>query len=158
MWLNLVFFLVLISFALLEVLTTGFLYDKFGVVKLSLLYLITTIFGIFFLSRFSKAIKQGEVRMKKISKTSSFKKLMSSWKDGEASFKSPEEKIVIMLTAQYILCMFAWIFILVPGLVTDFVSYIFILVIWVIIVKLKKPLTSSKTAASGSDASTTRPF
>ena len=148
MWFNLGLSLLLIVFALLEILTTGFLYSKYGAMKLLSIYLITTILGIFCLTFTARTYTQAKTKLEDISKSTSFREMMSIWKERNINLKNSEERTLVILLSLPFFYILGWIFILIPGLITDLVSYYLIIMCWISNMKLKYPLTSQKNTSA----------
>ncbi len=111
----------LIIFAIAEVAATGLLYDRFGLSNLVLTYFVTTSVGALVLLSQSKTMsaiaKETSKRSKKDSLNHQLKAQLSG---GEKTEEVQEWSVLIAQGAIYT---FAWVLVLIPGLVTDFVGF-----------------------------------
>ena len=116
-------FSILLLLAIAEVATTGFLYASLGLLNLISVYALTTSFGaLILLSKLSwmNRLKQTYTAY------SADKKLlheMESVEDLDTDHLSPKYHDFMQIFTQLGLWVFAWIGILIPGLVTDILGY-----------------------------------
>ncbi|MCG7922728.1 MAG: FxsA family protein [Candidatus Thiodiazotropha lotti] len=114
----------LLVLALSEVATTGLLYDWLGIVDLVVLYFITTCLGAAILLTQSGFMKRIAKEAKKRAKGDDLHDELQKQLDGGEATEGAKEWGV--LTAQGVFHTAAWALILIPGLITDALSYVLI--------------------------------
>ena len=114
----------LIAFAVSEVAVTGVLYDRLGLFYLIGLYCFTTLVGAAILLTQLEFMNQVAKETSVRAKNEKLHEELEEQLDGGRSTKITKEWSV--LTAQGGFHTAAWLFILLPGLVTDLLGYVFI--------------------------------
>ena len=123
---SLLFLLLIVAVA--EVATTGVVYEYLGVWKLIGVYAITTTLGaILLLSKMSWIIRL-KSKIKTCSDDAQLKNDIEIARKGKVNEVSPKYKEFITLFIHFGLWVFAWIAIIIPGIVTDLVGYVLIII------------------------------
>ena len=115
---------VLIIFAISEVITTGMLYERFGVTNLALLYCFTTLLGTLILLSQIDAIKNLYAKVDIASNDELIEQEIQNSVDKNVT--TPKLNNFFILNAYGLFYGLAWLLILIPGLLTDGLSFLLI--------------------------------
>ena len=116
----------LLIIAIAEVATTGLVYDYLGVWKLIAVYVVTTTLGALLLLSKIGFIKKLNNKIKTCTDDEELKKDIESAGKDQTGEVSPKYREFVLLSTQTLYYIFAWIAILIPGLVTDVAGYVLI--------------------------------